>query len=222
MSTWTKVDLKLLDDPPSHVTPTDHCWYLRDLLVDPHSDKKPWELGASNQLIYDLKIDPRKTVKPYFRDKKLAAIETFAQELARNVSGPRLFAPIPSSKARDDEAYDNRLDTVLIRAQQLNPHVRIATPVRRTATIEASHTRSGSRSPALHLPTLAFSGIQGEVPGDTIFLLDDVLTSGSTFKACQQVIENGRPGITVAGVFWARRKMVPPPQVESELQGFEW
>jgi hypothetical protein len=210
MTAWTKVDLAVLDNPPGHLESNDPCWFLRDLLVDRGSPLKPWELSPSNQLIYDLKVSPEKKASVFHWNKKMAAIETFAQELARNVKRPRMFVPIPSSKHVSDPLHDNRLELVLIRAAQINSHVLISRPLVRTRSVEASHSRGGSRSPSDHLPTLAFTALPAPPPDGVIFLLDDVLTSGSTFKACQQVFKQARPDLAVAGVFWARRKIVAP------------
>jgi hypothetical protein len=219
MSTWTKVDLQRLDDPPSHLEPSDRCWFLRDLLVDRGSAARPWELSQSNQLVYDLEIKPLQRGNAPLWAKKMAAIETFAQELARNIQRSLLFAAIPGSKIPGHPEHDDRLDLVLIRAQQINPNIQIARPLRRTQSIDATHTRSGRRSPSDHIPSLAFTSLQITVPEAAIFLIDDVLTSGSTFKACQQIIRTARPDLEIAGIFWARRKTVPPVSAAVDFQG---
>lgn len=214
---WTKIDLSIIDNPPSHLEKGDHCWYLRDYLVDRSSDKKPWELSTSNKIIGDFKIKPEKLSNQYLRNLKLVAIELFAQELSRNVKKVHSFASIPGSKRKDDPGFDNRLDLMLLRAQQINTNVHIVNAICRTATMDPSHSKGGSRSPSDHMESLAAVDPIGTVVDDVLFLVDDVLTSGATFKACQTVIRRAYPKLTVCGLFWARRKLVDPLPTELDL-----
>lgn len=220
MAKWTKIDLSTLDGPPGHLTPEDQCWFLREYLVESTPTKEhAWELGETNQLVSNLKKGVKYRGTGAWR-YKLKAIEVFAQELAERFKKPRLVAAIPSSKTTDDPEYDDRLDLVLARAKALNPLIRICKPVRRTRTIEASHTRSGQRRPEDQLDSLEFAGLPDVFPDNAIMLVDDVLTSGSTFKACQRVIQTARPDVIVGGCFWARRKTVITDFPEVDLTEF--
>ena len=48
---------------------------------------------------------------------------------------------------------------------------------------------------------LFINGIQKD---DEIVIVDDVLTSGSGFRACERLIHQNVPDVMVIGVFWAR------------------
>lgn len=199
------------------MTPEDQCWFLREYLVESvRTGSRTWELGETNQLVSNFKREIRHRGTPSWQHK-LRAIDVFAQELAVQVSQHLLFAAMPSSKPVDDPEYDDRLVQVLAKARELNPKIHICTPVIRTQKIPPSHTRPGPRRPQDHLPSLAFNALPDVMPHQAVVLLDDVLTSGSTFKAVQHVIKAARPEVTVAGCFWARRKTVftelsdPPP-----------
>jgi hypothetical protein len=67
--------------------------------------------------------------------------------------------------------------------------------------MQAAHL-GGVRDPSSFYDNLAWSGI-GPSNG-AIVLIDDVITSGSRFKACQRLLVEKVPGILVYGLFWAK------------------
>jgi len=134
---------------------------------------------------------------------KLRAIKQFAAELSHIIPAERgcVLAAIPCSRSPSDAEYDPRLDDVLHEVTGLMPTVRVERPLVRTVSVQAAHA-GGSRSVSAIQRTLGWAGFCK--PTDHVILVDDVITTGSHFKACQQFLHEHQPGIDVVGVFWAR------------------
>lgn len=215
MANWVRLDLSVIDNPPEYITPDDRCFYLRDYLVDKATKTSAWKL---NQVVWNFKIKPTVMVANPSRERfKIEATETFAGELAEFITRPALFAPLPCSKTTGHADFDNRLMKTLERARAINPYIHICSPLTRTVDIESRHNVQGPRSPMVHLnsitctaiPDAAWPMING-IRGTELYVLDDVLTSGSTFRACKQLLNATHPNITVGGIFWARRRTIVP------------
>jgi predicted amidophosphoribosyltransferase len=189
---WKKFDFL---DQPVFLSADDDCYYARDYISHARFDasdgnnlltnfKKPVSKRGSNQWKY-----------------KLQAIERFARELLTILPDNAVVGSVPTSKSRTDPEFDSRLDDVLIRLNQLKMTIRIERPIDRAATAQAVH-HGGTRSIDEICTTLQWNGFQ-TVPG-AIVLIDDVITCGTHFKACQRLIQRNHPGLKVYGVFWAR------------------
>jgi orotate phosphoribosyltransferase len=68
--------------------------------------------------------------------------------------------------------------------------------------LELPKHAGGTRNPHIDKSTLEWVGFNNDQ--NLIILIDDVITSGASFKACQQLIFENSPHTTVVGVFWAR------------------
>jgi predicted amidophosphoribosyltransferase len=92
----------------------------------------------------------------------------------------------------------------MARLVQLVPSIGIETPIARPVTSQALH-QGGSRRINDVLQALQWIGFSD--PDDLpnyIVLIDDLITTGSSFKACQRLIHEHYPTLKVYGVFWAR------------------
>lgn len=71
----------------------------------------------------------------------------------------------------------------------------------------------GDRNPEEFYSFLKWKGLRTS-PAH-IVLVDDVITSGAHFKACQRLIHEHHPDIEIAGVFWAK---VIWPEIEFDFE----
>jgi predicted amidophosphoribosyltransferase len=190
---WKKFDC--LGDSRAFLDCSDECFYARDYV-----SRGGYGASETNNLITNFK-------KPVSRrgmsdwKYKLKAIRTFADDLLSILPDGCVVAAIPTSKSRQDPEYDSRLDDVLVRVVEANPSIRIETPVIRATTAAALH-HGGNRRVSDVLRTLSWVGFS-KAPSH-IVLIDDVITCGSHFKACKQLVLQYHSTIEVYGVFWAR------------------
>lgn len=134
--------------------------------------------------------------------------------------------PIPPSKRRSDDEYDDRMVQVLhefeIRSRLQGRAPLVLELVEQKDSMRMAHTSASNRPRPEELARnyeirreereiLIKSGRKH------IYVVDDLLTTGAHFKAMQRVILAERiPGIKVMGIFLARR--IPSAAEESELR----
>lgn len=195
MGLWNKIDLDV-EPRPAFLRPGDECYYARD-----YTPKGGYAASDANQFISNFKKDPSKkgTSQWYWKERDA---ERFALELAGFLPKDCSIAVIPTSKPDDHPEYDPRFDMMLGVLLARRPDLEVSEPIFRTEACQSLHT-GGQRSVAQALRTLGWRGFDGEPPGG-IFLIDDVITCGTNFKACQRLLREHCPGIAVSGVFWAR------------------
>lgn len=189
---WRKIEKP--EAIPVRLSEGDECYYARRYVSG-------GKFGASeaNQLIRNFKKPPDRRSKVEWK-YKVHAIEQFAAELGQFIERGSLCA-IPGSKRRDDRAYDSRLDDVLDILSSRNRQIIVERPFEVTVSHRATHD-GGERSAESFYAMLRWTGFKKK-PRDVI-LIDDVITTGCHFKACQRMIQERFPRVKVYGVFWAK------------------
>ena len=199
--------LKAIDD----LTRGDH-WYLRRTDVchylGEYAAGKGMDYSATNSLILDFKMAvPRGDgVDLSVKEKAIAAV---AAALRRALDGSLLdgavFVPVPPSKVRDDDGYDDRLVRML-RAVRPERPLDVRELIVQTRSVEPSHVRV-ARLRAWEIEELYRIDGAPEAPaaGAVVAVVDDLLTSGAHFRAAQRVLARRFPEIDVVGLFVARR-----------------
>jgi hypothetical protein len=199
---------------PDHcyLSAADHCYFIGD-----YTARAGFGHSATNQVISNLKKSPL-TRGTYQWPHKLKAIREVAAAFRANLDPTRLphitFVPIPSSKPRGHAEFDDRM-TQVARQIALNADVRemIITCEER----EARHLGDHARNPEELRATLDLDPAQLDPAPTEIMILDDVLTTGCSFKVCQSMLAEQFPGVPISGLFVARRVI---PQADfSELFG---
>jgi hypothetical protein len=104
---------------------------------------------------------------------------------------------VPKSKPVGHPEYDPRFEMMLTCLQTLRQDVDIEAPIVRTAACQSLHT-GGQRSIAQALRTLSWHGFKCEQP-DVMCFIDDVITCGTNFKACQRLLWQHCPEIAARG-----------------------
>lgn len=195
MPLWNKIDLDV-EPRPFHLCAGDNCFYARDYISE-----GGYKASDANQFISNFKKDPSKRGTGQWFYKQRDA-KRFASELEGILPKACHIAVIPTSKPDGHPEYDPRFDMMLDELRGRRPDLIICKPIYRAEPCQSLHT-GGRRSVAQALLTLRWRGFEGEEP-KAIILIDDVITCGTNFKACQQLLRQHCPEIVVIGVFWAR------------------
>ncbi len=173
--------------------------------------------SSTNQLIMNLKKKMERRGKSDWHYKE-SAIEQVARKFSRlwnwaAVSAQYSLAvvPMPSSKAKDDPAYDDRMTQVLNRIEALtNAPLDIRDCLSFDGSCPPSHAGNDRPSVDRLYGAMSFDRYADaeKNPPNMIFLFDDVLTSGAHFVAASRVLNEYYPGAQIVGNFVARRVLV--------------
>lgn len=183
--------------------PDDVCYYWRE-----YTAQRVYHHSPTNQLIANLKIEPSEKHRLHH---KQAAIGQVADEmislLRENIFEKYGFVPIPPSKKREDENYDNRLIRILRCIEtKLSQKMDIREPFYQKETTEAAHKaipeRRLNKEELLHLYEVEQSAL-GNFPKNVI-IFDDILTRGDHYKAVKEKLETLFGELRIVGLFIAR------------------
>ena len=115
------------------------------------------------------------------------------------------FVPIPPSKLPAEPEYDDRM----LRIARLISPVGTRELIRATVTRMARHSADVKRDPQQLRATLQIDEAQTAPLPTHIFLIDDVITTGCSFRVCKQMLVERFPGVEITGMFVARRALPP-------------
>ena len=189
---------------PEHcnLKPDDHCTYMGE-----YTARKGAAHSGTNQLIMNFKKGPDRRGKPDW-GYKAGAIQTVGSSMAhclRPYAQQLTLVPVPPSKCKTDIAYDDRMIQALAECQCQIPDIDCRELVIQTHSTRASH-ESGDRLSSddlIALYTIEDSLINGA--RGTLLVVDDMLTTGSHYRAMYAVLRARFPGHVIAGLFIARR-----------------
>jgi len=192
--------MNAMENPPVWLDENDFCLYARE-----YTPNAGYQESQTNDLILNFKKSVERRGKREWQYKE-EAIHRFASELSVIIGNEEfIVAPIPCSMCSNDPLYDPRLDqTLSLLKSQYNNQLEIIHPIIRKETVPAKHASTGRRNPSLDLQSLEWVGSEAEETPELIVLIDDVITTGSTFKACKTLIQSNIQNCKVAGIFWAR------------------
>jgi predicted amidophosphoribosyltransferase len=163
-----------------------------------------------NKLIINLKKPMDRRGRPEW-PYKIQAIQEAGRALraAIDALNPRWLSlatlvPVPPSKVRTDPMYDDRMLEVL-QALAQGIQVDIREIVLQRENMDAAH--GGDVRPCVeNLVAACYIDANLVLPPPRVFgIIDDVLTTGSHFKAVQKVLRARFPGVETYGIFIARR-----------------
>ncbi|MCH8530373.1 MAG: hypothetical protein LAT65_05935 [Saccharospirillum sp.] len=221
-----ELKLEAIDDSTRsdhyHLIPGDNCLYLCEYRSGGGYNYR------SNQLIYNIKKSVSKRYESHYqyklRDMRIVAL-ALAKSLADNLDDC-LFVPAPSSKARIDPDYDDRLLKILTRTSEL----RVSSSLKELNICDCLHSRESRDSFHQGKEKRNIEDLRDSIAIDIekipstinrIIIFDDMITTGCTFKASQQVL-NINIGIDIDkidGLFIARR-ILPPPEDDFDVSAF--
>lgn len=197
----TKVDGLLLADH-SYLDPGDECYFVGE-----YTARAGYAFSATNDLIQNLKKPMDRFGRPEWKYKDWAITragdmlrEAVPQELLRTAT----FVPVPPSKAKDDPRYDDRLLKVLGRAASGQP-IDVRELVVQQRSTAAAHESDNRPSPQELIAGYAVDETKVDPEPQRLVVFDDLLTTGSHFKAVAQILRNRFPNKPIIGMFIARR-----------------
>jgi hypothetical protein len=196
---------------------TDECFYLRE-----YTSRGGYAHSETNDLISNLKKTLDRMEKPEYRWKGWAIQKVIADLKTVNWNRPWLhraaLVPIPPSKAKSDPLYDDRMVQILSAIAQQFGGVTREILVQKQS-MAAAHVSTERPKPSEIEANYEIDESPVPAGGFTdIGLFDDVLTTGSHFKAAKSILSRRFPGARIIGFFIARRvfaKVEPEPEPES-------
>ena len=171
----------------------DVCFYAR--IYKPYSHNG----NTSTKIINNYKKPViRKLCSDWYYKQR--AIRQFAYELSYILNKDYTVASIPTSRLKSDPLYDDRLErTLRILKNEYNPKLRIIEPLKIKKSSIGKH-EEGTRNPHIIYENLKWNTACSFL--EKILLIDDIITTGSSFTACKWKILERFPKTFVIGVFW--------------------
>lgn len=192
---------------PKFLQPDDRCYFARE-----YQAGRRFNSCEANDLILNFKKDPSRRGKSEWRYKE-KAITQFANELSMFVENAHVtVCPIPTSKCKSDPDYDDRFEQTLEALKPLCPNIAVDFPIVRRETTQALHTGC-RRSIDQVYDTLEFVGFS--TTPYFVVLIDDVITLGTSYKACQRHILEANQSVKVFGAFWAMAVWPDEPDIDA-------
>ena len=194
-----KVDELTLPDH-HYLDPQDICYYAGE-----YTAGEGHAYSETNQLIHNFKktMDKRGTAQWQYKERAIVQAANIFRA-AIKADAQVTFVPIPPSKAKTDPLYDDRM----LRMLQLvckGRYTDIRELVVQTRSSEAAHLSQARPRPDDLAAIYELDERLTDPAPSTIFVVDDVLTTGCHFKAVKRVLQHRFPDAVVVGFFIARR-----------------
>lgn len=194
-----KVDELALPDH-HYLDEQDICYYAGE-----YTAGEGHAFSDTNQLVHNFKktVDKRGTAQWQYKERAiLQAANIF--RAAIKADAKVTFVPIPPSKAKSDPLYDDRM-VRLLQAICVDRYTDIRELVVQTRSLAAAHTSNVRPTPDELVANYSLDEALAQPPPKTIFVVDDVLTTGCHFKAMKRVLIKRFPDAQIIGLFIARR-----------------
>jgi hypothetical protein len=200
-------ELTIANGDHYYLTAEDRCFFLGE-----YSPGAGYEFSKTNQRILNFKKSVARRTNAnewYWKEREIQAIandfrSVLGNDQNRNSLMAATLVPIPPSKCKTDPLYDDRLLKVL---QQIAAGMTldIRELLIQTVSTLGAHEGGVRPRPQEIAEIYAMDDRLANPPPTSIWLFDDLLTTGCHFKAAQQVLRQVFPDARIAGLFVARR-----------------
>ena len=184
---------------------SDKCYYY--MTYDSSSDVRE---NQQKQIISNIKISKEKLIetpkRQYFKDQGIKmASEWLINTIDKYpVLKEYMWIPAQSSKEKNDEFYDDRLLRILVLVKNKISDFNFYDALSAKETVEKSR-ESNNRDIQYKLNNIKIDmDFINHLSAKKIAFFDDVITTGSTFKAAQLKIKKIDNDIEVIGIFLAK------------------
>lgn len=121
------------------------------------------------------------------------------------------WVPIPPSKSKSDPKYDDRLIQTLEGMKSIEPTLDYRELVKIKKTRTPAHEATFRPKPEDHFENFELDSSCVNPKPRAIIIFDDVITTGSSFRAMKRLINETYPAIPVVGLFIARTRRDADP-----------
>lgn len=202
-ASWSPKLRKIGDlERPDHfwLTEEDNCYFLGE-----YTARAGYGHSSTNQIIANIKKKPsvKHTSQWQYKIRDMSRVaDALGKALNPKVIPSITFVPVPPSKHRSDPEYDDRMSVI---ARGIYPGADVREMVVSSSTRSSLHESDTRLRPDELQELMQIDETCCEQLPSQIVLLDDVITTGSSFKACCNIIRRRFPEMTITGVFVARR-----------------
>ena len=198
---FSKVDELALPDHP-YLSQNDICYFIGE-----YTARKGYAYSNTNDLILNFKKEIDREGKPEWRHKGVAIQQiatTFREAIGEGPLQSLTFVPVPPSVSKADPMHDDRLSQML---WAMNPslHVDIRELVVQTVNTPKSSRNENRLPPSEREKVYRLDESLTDPAPNCIAIVDDLLTTGSHFKAMEAVLVGRFPCTPIIGLFVARR-----------------
>lgn len=194
-----KIDALTLPDH-HYLDAEDICYYAGE-----YTAGEGHAYSETNQLIHNFKksVDKRGSAQWQYKERAIAQAANIFRG-AIKADAQVTFVPVPPSKAKSDPMYDDRMLRLLQLVCTGRP-ADIRELVVQTRSSASAHLSASRPRPEDLIANYVLDESFSEPAPSTIFVVDDVLTTGCHFKAVKRVLGRRFPGASIVGLFIARR-----------------
>ena len=186
----TQIDELML---PDHVylDDEDMCYFLGE-----YTARVGYGYSATNSLILNFKKPMDRRDRPAEWRHKGIAIRRVARAFS-NALDPAFvdyatFVPVPPSKAKGDSGYDDRL-TQMLRRIRRDPPIDLRELIVQRVSTDAAHESDDRPSPDDLVELYEIDETFTMSEPQALVVVDDVLTTGSHYRAVQRVLSERFP-----------------------------
>lgn len=172
--------------------------------------------GKANDLIINLKKKPSERTTKGGWQYKGRAIDEAAAALSQALNPEWLkiatLVPAPPSKALDHPDYDDRVEQILRKIQMpLGAAADIRVLIRNKASRASAHETDQRPTIEELIDNMELDEtVAASAPVQALGIFDDMLTTGTTFRAMATILGERFPGVKITGIFLARRAIPNP------------
>lgn len=202
-----KID-DLLRPEHSFLSGEDNCFFLRE-----YTARAGFEHGETNDIISNLKKKTDKRGKPEWKYKE-AAIQRAGVELRQALTEHLLtqftIVPMPPSKTKGHPMYDDRVLRIAhVMTNGLGCDVREL--IVQSKDMPAAHETNVRPRPDEWYAAYSIDETVAQPRPTNVLVVDDVLTAGAHFVGLKRRLVERFPGVTIFGLFYARRAVQQDP-----------
>ena len=200
-SRFSKVDELAL---PNHffLSEDDDCYYIGE-----YTAQKGYSYSATNSLISNFKkeMDRKETLQWRYKGEAIQRVATtFRMGIKDTALKSLTFVPVPPSKSKDDPLYDDRLTQMLL-AIDSSLDLDVREMVVQDVSTPATHLSDERPRPDELIGLYSLDESLTDPAPTNIAIVDDLLTTGSHFRAMKTVLSSRFPSAYIMGLFIARR-----------------
>jgi hypothetical protein len=187
-----------------YLTEEDECYFFYE-----YTARAGFAHSSANDFITNFKKPVNRRGRPEYRYKEGAIAQaTNLLKSALATQPPAFwrsttFVPVPPSKAKGHADFDDRLIQV-VNGVCKGTEGEVRELLVQSDSYEASHGQGDGERIRPEALAALYTFDSETQPRGTVFLIDDVLTTGCHFRAAKDVIRKRWPSTVVLGLFLAR------------------